>query len=445
MWATKERNSARRAPSESAGKISAREAEAEAEAEAEESEMEMEIQKEEIERVRKEEDEERWEGGGAASVLNLASGSSISVSYHPSFGSHDDLLLIEVDDKVLPYVLGGRVTVRGQPDEEAVLCTPCATYAMKFVGTSNSVFLVPPGEPDPPTVKYDCNESVANDVAMPDAVASVLKVAKGNIELVQAAPRLDKLKSLLNKRPYRLDEEPNDDHLDKNCLYTWEDLLEQIQASEEELRDGLRSLAAVEVDGFLRIVEAKSLYEVLKMILHNSVLHEWPLNALPEDDVAQVLESDKYPPRIVLHCLKMFGNRVEGSNLWSLDEKRVCLQFAKQILVGGKMKLENFMEIWMRSIPSGMCADLKMLEAEVLFEKLGVETWIRSFSVGVLPSNPTERFAALFKERPKWEWKELEPYIRDLRVPGLSSEGLLIKYTRRTQSSADVEPIFSAR
>ncbi|XP_072999744.1 uncharacterized protein [Typha latifolia] len=206
--------------------------------------MEMEIQIEEIERDRREEDEERWEGGGAASVLNLASGSSISVSYHPRFESHDDLLLIEVDDKVLLYVL---------------------------------------------------------------------------------------------------------------------------------------------------------------------------------------------------------GRRVEGSNLWSLDEKRVCLQFAKQILVGGKMKLENFKEIWMQSIPSGMCADLKMLEAEVLFKKLGVETWIRSFSVGVLPSNPTERFAALFKERPKWEWKDLEPYIRDLRVPDLSSEGLLIKCTRRTQSSADVEPVFSAR
>ena len=34
---------------------------------------------------------------------------------------------------------------------------------------------------------------------------------------------------------------------------------------------------------------------------------------------------------------------------------------------------------------------------------------------------------------------------RDLSVPGLSSEGLLLKYTRRTQPTQDAEPIFSAR
>lgn len=34
---------------------------------------------------------------------------------------------------------------------------------------------------------------------------------------------------------------------------------------------------------------------------------------------------------------------------------------------------------------------------------------------------------------------------RDLKVPGLSSEGLLLKYTRRSQPKPDVEPIFSAR
>ena len=34
---------------------------------------------------------------------------------------------------------------------------------------------------------------------------------------------------------------------------------------------------------------------------------------------------------------------------------------------------------------------------------------------------------------------------RDLSVPGLSSEGLLLKYTRRTQPTQDAEPVFSAR
>ena len=36
-------------------------------------------------------------------------------------------------------------------------------------------------------------------------------------------------------------------------------------------------------------------------------------------------------------------------------------------------------------------------------------------------------------------------FSRDLTVPGLSSEGLLLKYTRKTQPNSDAEPVFSAR
>lgn len=36
-------------------------------------------------------------------------------------------------------------------------------------------------------------------------------------------------------------------------------------------------------------------------------------------------------------------------------------------------------------------------------------------------------------------------FSRDLTVPGLSSEGLLLKYTRKTQPNLDAEPVFSAR
>ncbi|XVE99906.1 hypothetical protein REPUB_Repub03eG0241500 [Reevesia pubescens] len=92
-----------------------------------------------------------------------------------------------------------------------------------------------------------------------------------------------------------------------------------------------------------------------------------------------------------------------------------------------------------------MQASFDMLEGEVLTEKLAVETWVHAFSVSSLPSTPAERFSILFKERPQWEWKDLEPYIRDLNVPGLSSEALLLKYTRRTQTTIDTEPVFSAR
>ncbi|PIA32612.1 hypothetical protein AQUCO_04400063v1 [Aquilegia coerulea] len=382
---------------------------------------------------------------GAEAVLNLKTNSSVSITYHPLFGLHDDLLLLEIDDKILPHVLNNRVIVRGQPDEDAVFCTSTTTYALKFVGTSNSVFLIPPS---------DCSFLNGNDVEEEKVVASVIKVAPGVMELVEVAPKLDKLKWLLAENPYKGGEEDFMEELSEmggnwnNGLYRWEDLVDRVQASDGELREGLRAFNAVEICGYWRIVDEMYMGMVLSMVLHNSVLCGWSLGALNEDEVVGVLESDGFPREIARHCLEMYGNKVrdeDGGYLWKLDERKVCVHFARSVLSGGKMKMDSFMEKWMQKIPGGMIASFEMLEGEVLSERIGVETWIRSFSVSSLPCTPAERFAALFRERQKWESKELDPYIRDLRVPGLSSEGLLLKYTRRTQPTLDAEPIFTAR
>jgi len=45
---------------------------------------------------------------GAEALKHIAPGSSISVAYHPLFGPHDDLLLLELDEKLLPDVLHER-------------------------------------------------------------------------------------------------------------------------------------------------------------------------------------------------------------------------------------------------------------------------------------------------------------------------------------------------
>ncbi|KAJ1698924.1 hypothetical protein LUZ63_007436 [Rhynchospora breviuscula] len=374
--------------------------------------------------------------GGAESFLTLDPDNSVTVRYHPDFGPHSDLILLEApDDSVLNDLLHGRVTIRGQSDEDAVLCTPSSTYAMKFVSTSNSVFLIPPGKPnllDP----------------QPNPLVSVLKLAPGNVELVLTAPRLDKLRFLLMQKLYKIDEEDEED-CSSEGLYTWHDLICSIQASDEELREGLRFLSAVEINGFWRMVHPKSVNMILTMVLTNSVLHDWSLDALVEEEVLSILESDGFNSTIVKHCLETFGTKIENDNrkLWGLDKKRIAVHFAKQVLGsnGGKMRLEIFIEKWMRNVQKGMPFDLNMLEGEVLYETIGAETWIKAFSVADLPLTPDARFSVLFKERAKWAWKDLEPYVRDLRVPGISSEGLLIKYTRRVQPNADAEPIFSAR
>ncbi|KAL6498883.1 hypothetical protein OROHE_026483 [Orobanche hederae] len=379
--------------------------------------------------------------GGSEAVLSLQPNSSISVSYDSLIGPGDDLMLLELDEKLLPEVLHeSRVTLRGQPDEEAVLCTSSKTYAVKFVGTSNSVFLIPPSD----TVSEFSDKK--DDGGM--VVASVIKVAQGCMELVEVAPKLDRLKFLLSQNPYGYSEQSEMDFSDardrtKIGLYRWHDLVDRLQASDEEIKLGLRSLSAVEIDGYWRILDDKYMNGILNMLLHNAILNDWSVSALNEDDVLGMLEADGYPRTIAKHCLQICCSEVDGK--WKLDERRVYVHLAREILKEGKVKMEIFMEKWMRKFPDGMNASFDVLEGEVLTEKLGVETWVHLFSVCSLPSTPAERFAILFQERPKWEWKDLQPYVRDLRVPGLSSEGLLLKYTRRSQPTVGAEPVFSAR
>ncbi|XP_059431447.1 uncharacterized protein LOC132164940 [Corylus avellana] len=387
---------------------------------------------------------------GAEAVLNLQPSSSISIAYHPLFGPHDDLILLELDEKLVPDVLQQRITLRGQPDEDAVLCTGSKTYAVKFVGTSNSVLLIPPSDQS-----EFCEDSLDCD-GKDDGergVVSVIKVAPGSMELVEVAPRLDKLKLLLSVSPYRFGEEIEMEDLEETeksnrGLYKWDDLVQEVQASDDELRSGLQALSAVEIGSYWRIVDEKYMDTILRMLLHNSVLNDWSLDALNEDEVVGVLESDGFPQKLARHCLDVYGSKVDesvGSHVWRLDERRVCVHFAREILKEGKKKTESFMAEWLQKIPEGMRASFDMLEGEILTERFGVETWVRPFSVSSLPSSPAERFSILFRERPKWEWKDLQPYIRDLNVPGLSSEGLLLKYTRRTQPTMDAEPVLSAR
>ncbi|KAF3446984.1 hypothetical protein FNV43_RR12164 [Rhamnella rubrinervis] len=375
---------------------------------------------------------------GAEAVLNLQSNSTIFIAYHPHFGSHDDIMLLELDEKLLPDVLHQRVVVRGQPDEDSVLCTQSKTYAIKFVGTSNSVFLVPPS---------DQSEFSDNTVENQQVVASVFKVAPGSMELTEVAPKLDKLKMLLFENPYRAEEDTEMEDLEaiNKGLYKWDDLVDMVQASDDELRSGLQALSAVEIDGYWRVVDEKYMDMLLRMLLHSSVLNDWSLDALNEDEVVNVLQSDGFPCKLAEHCLHVYGNKVDSGCVWKLNERTVCVHFAREILRGEKRKMESFMEEWMRKIPEGMQASFDMLEGEVLTERHGVNTWVHAFSVSSLPSAPAERFSILFKERPKWEWKDLEPYIRDLNVPGLSLEGLLLKFTRRTQPTMDKQPVFSAR
>ncbi|CAM6107033.1 unnamed protein product [Calypogeia fissa] len=401
------------------------------------------------------------------SALNLRDNAPVNVKYGQDFDS-ETYRLLEVDERLLEELLEDGLSIKGGADEEAVLCTSKATFAMKFVSTSNTVLLVPPAGPINSASDGDYKDSPAAGLKTDvETETNVVATAAGHIELVEISPKVENLKGLLSQRPYKEDVDGETEVEDGEGFYTWDDLLARVQASEFQLRTALKALHAVEIGGYWRIAAEEFMHEVLEMLLLTATQHDWPLGALPGLEVVKAMGDDNYSPQIVIHCLQTYGVRSDlqpqdNVNLrsqedtvtdllgvettWALDEQKVCLEYAKRLLASfAKWKLQEFLESWRKALPAGMSPHLQMLRGEALVDVLGTDSWLQRFSISSLPRKPEARFAALFKQRAKWEWDDLELYLRDLKEPNLSVEAMLLKYTRKTQPSANSPPVYTTR
>lgn len=81
--------------------------------------------------------------------------------------------------------------IKGNPEEDAVLCTPDKTYAIRSVVLSNSVLVVTPG---PPTVDEESGQE--------REVAVIRDQLNEILELVPSIPKLHKLDTLLRGAEY---------------------------------------------------------------------------------------------------------------------------------------------------------------------------------------------------------------------------------------------------
>ncbi len=85
---------------------------------------------------------------------------------------------------------GSRVVIKGDADDDAVLCTDAQTFSIKVAETSNTIYLVPPhGE----------------DAALPASGTQsrrIIGTAQTSFELARIRPAFSRLKGLLNQAQY---------------------------------------------------------------------------------------------------------------------------------------------------------------------------------------------------------------------------------------------------
>ncbi|EOA98078.1 Sister chromatid cohesion protein DCC1, partial [Anas platyrhynchos] len=297
------------------------------------------------------------------------------------------------------------LVIRGEKDEQAVLCSKDKTYDMKIADTSNMLLFVP-GCKTP--------EELNADEASGSVIHSQIAGFSNNYwELRRCRPKLKKLRKLLMEDPYE-GPDSGKDQTSAVSHYTTEDLLSVVQASEEEIMHQLEVLDACKIEGNGNIQRQM---QVLKLFFFF------------------------FPPcrEMIEHILLSYGRKYTddaGEVYFEMREDKICRAIAQMLLQNAvKFNLAEFQEVWQQSVPEGMTTRLDQLKGLALVDKNSRPETIFLLKVEDLPEDNQERFNSLFSVREKWTEEDITPYIQDLCSEKQTVGALLTKYARSSMQN----------
>ncbi|XP_067126212.1 sister chromatid cohesion protein DCC1 isoform X2 [Centruroides vittatus] len=338
---------------------------------------------------------------------------------------NDGLKLMELDSSLLNELLKGkRYVIRGDKNDSAVLCTDTKTFEIKEAETSNSLLLLPDIN-FPEEIDNDDKTRIIN-------VKEITDIFHSYFELRASRPNIRKLKTLLEENPYQ-GEEYEKDNVGRK--YTFQDLLDVVQASQTELEKALYDIQAYLINGYWRLLDFDYMTRIFTFILNLVDSNSWPINEIPEMKLLDTLE-DLEPREIVKQSLYWFADLTEkvdddGDKFFKLNERKVCRFYAEILLrPAGKFNLEEFLECWEKCVPEGMVTSLSQLDGLALTDYTSKPNVIYFYPVSDLPDSVNERFYQLFKTQSKWTYDNIYPYIKDLTTSNQDVNVLLTKYTR---------------
>ncbi|XP_064872052.1 sister chromatid cohesion protein DCC1 isoform X2 [Oncorhynchus nerka] len=339
--------------------------------------------------------------------------------------SSGDYCLMELDDTLCKHIEAGKsLVIRGDQDERAVLCSEDKTYDLKIADTSNLLLLVPGClTPDQLTTDNQASSQLVH--------AQIWGFSNSYWELRKRHPKLKKLKRLLMENPYEGPVISGQEDVTEG-KYTMGDLLERIQASEEELEAQLQTIHACEVNGYWRLLDFD--YE-MKLLGHITQLvdsESWSFSKVPLRVSLEELGRLE-PQEMIEQSLNCYGRRYTDNDevFFALNEDKVCRATAQMLLQNAaKFHLAEFQEVWQQSVPDGMGTRLDQLKSLALVDRSSKPETISLLRVEDLPEDTLERFTHLFTIRQKWTEEDITPYIQDLCGEKQTTGALLTKYAR---------------
>ncbi|KAJ3158272.1 Sister chromatid cohesion protein DCC1 [Geranomyces michiganensis] len=286
------------------------------------------------------------------------------------------------------------LVIRGLPNDEAVLCTRDATYAIREVQTSNTTLL---------TREHSSGYTV-------DACLS------GYMELVPTRPRVDKLRELLEEAPY--------------------------DGPVEEERE--RSKRVVLISSAYRVLSPQYLATSLRLLLASLAAEDLDCYnlALEECVSAMAGEADEVPESVVRGIVDQFWvENPDGRR--AIDEGKIARFFGEGLLQNAesrKTPLATFLTTWASALPppvtlpaSPHAALAYIAGLYLLNDTTTPNPSIMYFPKRALPPDAKPRFEALFRMRRRWKRDEMLPYIDDLAPTEKKLDAILLKFARTSK------------
>lgn len=313
--------------------------------------------------------------------------------------------LLQLDSHLQREVSEGKTLyIKGDDDEDVCICTENRTFHVTEAETSNSLLLVE-------NLKF--NDDIDDGENRGFQKVEVKAVFHQYLEAVVGKPNFKKLDQLLKDSVYKGPEfefEINKDH-----LFTIEELQNNIQASDEELNEALKSMTVIKIDDKIRLIDFEYHFRVLSYMLKLIDENSWELDHIDYDETIEAL-SELAPREVICTLFDKYTEEskiIDGAQLYRYREEDICKFFAEVLLhEAGRFNFNEFMQAWKESVPEGMNPSEDMLYGIAVIDKKSNPNVVWSFEEKTLPENVIERFKILFSVKEKWSVLEISPYIK---------------------------------
>jgi len=329
----------------------------------------------------------------------------------------EEIKLLEVTKDVAECLKSGDIlTIRGDESENAVLCSSNKTFDIKEAETSNSLMML-----DKVILPVNIEKTTSDRKLGWSTVGGVFHKY---VEIIEIRPKLRKVKEVLSQNLYN-----EDTRREGKKGKSLSDLLETIQASEEELRQGLQHYECVCVGDSWFMLDQDYQMMVLSRILKFFDENSWKFDLVHKIETVEAL-SELVNEEIVSQVFDLYCDKLESDD-FKLNREKVSRFFGDFLLAANSgYVLPEFLEMWQKAVPEGVDTNIDQLSGLVLVDNEKSPPIIKRFSEEDLPCNIIDRLGILFSARERWTLNEISPFIEPLTTKKLNVNALLTKYAR---------------